>query len=141
MGAASAIPAHAGLLSGDDSGPVGGLLGGVDGGLLGGVVDSLLHGEGGVFGHEGGVIAGDDQLGDVVEGLADSGDDGLVGGALDIVGAVGDVAGAPNVGGEGSFGDPTVGGGLLGGVLGGNLLGGVLGGLLSGGTGLLGGVF
>ena len=43
---------------------------------------------------------------------------------------------AGNIGGEGSFGDPVVGGGFLGGAL-----GGVLGGLLSGGTGFLGGVF
>jgi hypothetical protein len=114
---------------------VSGLLGGVDGGLLGGLVSGLLQGEGGIFGHEGGVLAGDDELGDVVEGLG-SDDDGLVGGGLEVVGAVQDVVGDPNIGGEGSFGDPVVGGGLLGGAL-----GGVLGGLLSGGTGLLGGVF
>ena len=114
---------------------VGGLLGGVDGGLLDGLVSGLLHGEGGIFGHEGGVLAGDDQLGDVVQGLG-SHDDGLLGGTMDVVGAVQAVAGDPNIGGEGSFGDPVVGGGLLGGSL-----GGVLGGLLSGGTGLLGGVF
>ena len=136
LGAASMVPAHA---SGGD--PVSGLLGGVDGGLLGGLVGSLVQGEGGLLGHEGGVIAGDDQLGDVVAGFADSGDDGLVGGGLDIVGAVGDVVADPNVGGEGSFGGPVVGGGALGGVLGGNVLGGLLGGLLGGGTGLLGGVF
>ena len=49
---------------------VGGLLGLLDGGLLDGLVGGLLSGEGGVFGHEGGVLAGDDQLGDVVGGLA-----------------------------------------------------------------------
>jgi hypothetical protein len=80
----------------------------------------------------GGVLAGDDQLGDVFDGVA--GDDGLLGG-LSALGAVGDALADPKIGGDGSFGDPTVGGGLLGGVL-----GGVLGGLLSGGTGLLGGV-
>ncbi|MCA1842907.1 MAG: hypothetical protein LC792_06885 [Actinobacteria bacterium] len=127
LGAASIIPAHA-----DAAGPVDGLVGTVDGGLLNGLVGSLLHGEGGIFGHEGGVLAGDDQLGDVVAGFADSGDDGLLGGGLDIVGAVGDVVADPNVGGEGSFGGPAVGSGALGGVL---------GGLLSGGAGLLGGVF
>jgi hypothetical protein len=46
------------------------------------------------------------------------------------------VLGAPEIGGEDSFEEPSVGGGLLGGVL-----GGLLGGLLGGGTGLLGGVF
>jgi hypothetical protein len=127
LGAASAIPASAA--------PLGGLLGGVDGGLLDGVVSGLLHGEGGIFGHEGGVLAGDDKLGDVVGGLG-SDDDGFVGGGMEVVGAVQDVVGDPNIGGEGSFGGPVVGGGLLGGAL-----GGVLGGLLSGGTGLLGGVF
>jgi hypothetical protein len=114
---------------------VGGLLGGVDGGLLGGLVSGLLHGEGGILGHEGGVLAGDDELGDVVEGLG-SDDDGFVGGGLEVVGAVEDVLADPNIGGEGSFDGPAVGGGILGGAL-----GGVLGGLLSGGTGLLGGVF
>ncbi len=59
---------------------------------------------------------------------------------MEIVGSVGDVLAAPNIGGEGSFGAPAVGGGALGRLLGGGL-GGVLGGLLSGGTGLLGGVF
>jgi hypothetical protein len=130
LGAAGTIPASA-----SEGAPALGFLGGVDGGLLGGLVGGLLHGEGGIFGHEGGVLAGDDQLGDVVGGLA-ADDDGLVGGALDIVGAAGDVAADPNIGGEGSFEGPTVGGGILGGAL-----GGVLGGLLSGGTGLLGGVF
>ena len=130
FGAVSMIPASA---STDAPLPaVSGLLGGVDGGLLGGVVNGLLHGEGGIFGHEGGVLAGDDKLGDVVEGL---GSDDLAGGSLEVVGAVQDAVGEGNIGGEGSFGDPVVGGGLLG------PLGGVLGGLLSGGTGFLGGVF
>ncbi len=132
LGAASTIPAMATFIPGDTPGPpgndpvpaVGGLLGSVDGGLLGGLVGGLLHGEGGIFGHEGGVIAGDDQLGDVVGGLADSGDDGVVGGGLEVVGAVGDVLADPNIGGEGSFGGPSVGGGVLGGVLGGLLSGG-----------------
>ena len=105
------------------------LLGGLDGNLLDGLVSGLLHGEGGVFGHEGGVIAGDDQLSDVVEGF-DSEDGELVGNGLGVVGDVGGFL-DDNVGGEGSFGDNQVGGGLLGGVL---------GGLLSNGTGLLGGV-
>jgi hypothetical protein len=113
---------------------VSGLLGGVDGGLLDGLVSGLLHGEGGIFGHEGGVLAGDDKLGDVVGGLGS--DDQLISGGLEVVGAVQDAVGDPNIGGEGSFGGPRVGGGVLGGAL-----GGVLGGLLSGGTGLLGGVF
>jgi hypothetical protein len=113
---------------------VDGLLGSVDGGLLGGLVDGLLHGEGGLFGHEGGVVAGDDKLGDVVGGFAE--ESGGLFGATEVVGAVGDVLADPNIGGEGSFGGPSVGGGVLGGTL-----GGVLGGLLSGGTGLLGGVF
>ena len=126
LGAAGTMPASA-----SDSVPKLGALSGVDGDLLGGLVGSLLHGEGGIFGHEGGVLAGDDQLGDVVGGLTAQ-DDGLVSGGLDIVGAVGDVVRDPNVGGDGSFGGPSVGGGVLGGVL---------GGLLSGGTGLLGGVF
>jgi hypothetical protein len=117
-----------------NSDPVSGLLGTVDGGLLGGLVSSLVSGEGGLLGHEGGVLAGDDQLGDVIGGFAEE-SDGL-GGATDVVEAVGDVVASPNIGGEDSFGSPTVGGGLLGGAL-----GGVLGGLLSGGTGLLGGVF
>lgn len=134
LGAASTIPATAstGLPP-----AVGGLLGGGDGGLLGlgGLVSGLLHGEGGIFGHEGGFFAGDDELSDVVEGFG-SEDDGFVGGGLEVVGAVTDVVGAPNIGGEGSFEGPAVGGGILGGAL-----GGVLGGLLSGGTGLLGGVF
>jgi hypothetical protein len=95
----------------------------------------LLHGEGGIFGHEGGVIAGDDQLGDVLGGF-DSEDGELVGDGMEVVGAVQDVLGDPNIGGEGSFGDTVVGRGP---VLGGGL-GGVLGGLLSNGVGLLGGI-
>ena len=133
LGAVSTLPASA--ETNDPVPAVGGLLGSVDGGLLGGLVGGLLQGEGGIFGHEGGVLAGDDELGDVVGGLAGS-DDGVVGGGLEVVGAVGDVLEDPNIGGEGSFGGPSVGGGVLGG-----LLGGILGGLLSGGTGLLGGVF
>jgi len=129
FGAMSMIPASA---STDAPLPVGSLLGAVDGGLLDGLVSGLLHGEGGIFGHEGGVLAGDDQLGDVVGGLG-SGD--VLGGGLDVVGAVQDTLDS-NIGGEGSFEGPRVGGGVLGGAL-----GGVLGGLLSGGTGLLGGVF
>jgi len=129
FGAMSMIPASA---SDVPLPGVGGLLGAVDGGLLDGVVNGLLHGEGGIFGHEGGVLAGDDQLGDVVQGLG-SGD--VVGGGADVVGAVSDTLDS-NIGGEDSFGGPRVGGGLLGGAL-----GGVLGGLLSSGTGLLGGVF
>jgi hypothetical protein len=109
---------------------VGGLLGLVDGGLLNGLVGGLLGGEGGVFGHEGGVLAGDDELGDVVGGLAGEAGDG----PLEVVGAVSDVLAEPKIGGEGSFDGPSVGGGALG-------LGGILGGLLSTGTGLLGGVF
>jgi hypothetical protein len=131
LGAASTIPATA---STDLPLPaVGGLLGGGDSGLLGlgGLVGGLLHGEGGIFGHEGGFFAGDDELSDVVEGFG-SEDDGFVGGGLEVVGAVKDVLADPNIGGEGSFDGPAVGGGILGGVL---------GGLLSGGTGLLGGVF
>jgi hypothetical protein len=110
------------------------LLGGLDGNLLDGLVSGLLHGEGGILGHEGGVVAGDDQLTDVVEGF-DSEDGEFVGGGLEVLGAVEDVLGDPNIGGDGSFGDPAVGRGPLGGGL-----GGVLGGLLSNGTGLLGGV-
>jgi hypothetical protein len=136
LGAVSMIPAHA-----DGAAPlpvpaVGGLLGTVDGGLLGGVVGSLLNGQGGVFGPDGGVIAGTNNLGDVVGGLT-SGNDNLLGG-LGALSAVGDAVANPQIGGEGSFGDPTVGEGPVGGALG---LGGLLGGLLSGGTGLLGGVF
>jgi hypothetical protein len=86
------------------------------------------------------VLAGDDQLGDVFAGLAGSGDDGLLGG-LAALSAVGDTLADPKIGGDGSFADPSVGGGVTGGVLGGLLGGGLLGGLLSGGTGLLGGVF
>jgi hypothetical protein len=82
------------------------------------------------------IVAGDDELGDVVGGFAASDDDSFVGGGMEVVGAVGDVLEDPNIGGEGSFDGPAVGGGILGGAL-----GGVLGGLLSGGTGLLGGVF
>ena len=129
LGAASTIPASA-----ETSLPVpavGGLLGLLDGGLLDGLVGGLLGGEGGVFGHEGGVLAGDDQLGEVVGGLAGEAGDG----PLEIVGGVGDVLAEPKIGGEGSFGGPSVGSGLpLG-------LGGILGGLLSTGTGLLGGAF
>ena len=136
LGAASTIRASAAT---GELPVVGGLLGTVDGGLLDGVVGGLLQGEGGVFGHEGGVLAGDDELTDVVEGFGSEAD-GFVGGGLDIVDAVDDVVADPNIGGEDSFDDSTVGGGALGGVLGGSL-GGVLGGLLSGGTGLLGGVF
>ena len=129
LGAASTIPASA------DTGAVpvpavGGLLGLLDGGLLDGLVGGLLGGEGGVFGHEGGVLAGDDELGEVVGGLAGEAGDG----PLEIVGAVSDVLATPKIGGEGSFGGPSVGGGALG-------LGGILGGLLGSGTGLLGGVF
>jgi len=126
LGAASTVPASA------NTGvpAVGGLLGVVDGGLLDGLVGGLLGGEGGLFGHEGGVLAGDDTLGDVVGGFAAEADDS----PLEVVGAVTDVLAEPNIGGEGSFGSPSVGGGVLG-------LGGLLGGLLGGGTGLLGGMF
>jgi hypothetical protein len=130
LGAASTLPAHA------DSAPApvgGALLGAVDGGLLGGLVGGLLQGQGGVFGPDGGVLAGDDQVGDVVSGLA--GDGGLLGG-LSALSAVGDSLANPQIGGDGSFGDPQVGGGPAGGVV-----GGLLGGLLGGGAGLLGGVF
>jgi hypothetical protein len=101
--------------------------------VLGGLVGGLLQGQGGVFGPDGGVIAGDDRLGDVFNGLA--GNDGLLGG-LSALSAVGDALANPQVGGDGSFGNPQVGGGPAGGVL-----GGLLGGLLGSGTGLLGGVF
>ena len=142
LGAASTIPASAAVVQGDTPGPPGaapapavdGVLGAVDGGLLGGLVGSLLHGQGGIFGPDGGVIAGSNSLGDVVSGLT-SGDDNLLGG-LQAVGAVGDALANPRIGGEGSFGDPSVGGGPVGGVL-----GGLLSGLLSNGAGLLGGVF
>jgi hypothetical protein len=117
LGAVNAIPASASLLGLDT------------------VVSSLLNGEGGIFGHEGGVIAGDDQLSDVLGGF-DSGDGEVVGGGMEVVGAVKDVLADPNIGGEGSFGGSVVGGGP---VLGGGV-GGVLGGLLSNGVGLLGGV-
>jgi hypothetical protein len=109
LGAVNAIPASASLLGLDT------------------VVSSLLHGEGGIFGHEGGVIAGDDQLGDVLGGF-DSEDGELVGDGMEVVGAVEDVLGDPNIGGEGSFGGGS------------GALGGVLGGLLSNGVGLLGGI-
>ena len=128
LGAVNSLPASADANVPAPAPPVGGLLGAVDGGLLGGLVSALLHGEGGIFGHEGGVLAGDDQLGDVFDGLAGSDDDNLIGGSLEVVGAVGEVLDAPEIGGEGSFAAPSVGGGLLGGLLG-------------GGTGLLGGVF
>ncbi len=117
LGVVNAIPASASLLGLDT------------------VVSSLLHGEGGIFGHEGGVIAGDDQLSDVLGGF-DSEDGEVVGGGMEVVGAVEDVLGDANIGGEGSFGDSVVGRGP---VLGGGV-GGVLGGLLSNGVGLLGGV-
>jgi hypothetical protein len=99
------------------------------------LVSSLLHGEGGIFGHEGGVIAGDDQLSDVLGGF-DSGDGEVIGGGIEVVGAVEGVLGNADIGGEGSFGDPVVGRGP---VFGGGL-GGVLGGLLNNGVGLLGGI-
>ena len=136
IGAAGTVPASANI--NEPVQAVNGVLGSVDGGLLGGLFNSLLNGEGGLLGHEGGVLAGDDELGDVVGGFAEE-SDGLFG-AMEVVGGVGEVLADPNVGGEDSFADPAVGGGVLGGVLGGGL-GGVLGGLLSGGTGLLGGVF
>ena len=112
---------------------LGGVAGAVDGGLLGGLVGGLLHGQGGVFGPDGGVLAGSNTVGYVVQGLA-AGDDSLLGG-LGAVSAVGDALANPQIGGDGSFRDPSVGGGPVGGAL-----GGVLGGLLSGGTGLLGGI-
>ena len=99
------------------------------------LVSSLLHGEGGIFGHEGGVIAGDDQLSDVLGGF-DSGDGEVIGGGMEVVGAVEGVLGDADIGGEGSFGDPVVGRGP---IFGGGL-GGVLGGLLNNGVGLLGGI-
>ena len=108
LGAASTTPASASLLGLDT------------------LVSSLLHGEGGIFGHEGGVIAGDDQLGDVIGGF-DSEDGEVVGGGLEIVGDVGGFL-DDNIGGEGSFGGGS------------GALGGVLGGLLSNGVGLHGGV-
>lgn len=134
IGAASTVPASANITQPVHN--VDRVIGTVDGGLLGGLVGGLLRGEGGLFGHEGGVLAGDDSLGDVVGGFAEESGDFF--GASDVVGAVGDVIADPNIGGEGSFDSPTIGSGLP--VVGG-LLGGVLGGLLSGGTGLLGGVF
>jgi len=109
---------------------VGGLLGMVDAALLGGLAGGFLGGEGGLFGHEGGVLAGDDTVADVVGGLAAEAGDS----PREVVGAVTDVLAEPRIGGEGSLGDPSVGGGPLG-------LGGILGGLLGGGAGLLGGVF
>lgn len=132
LGALSSLPAHADTTAAPAV-PVGGLLGTVDGGLLGGLVGGLLNGQGGVFGPDGGVFAGDDSVGDVVGGLAGGlGGDETIGGSMEVVGAVTDSLGAGNIGGEGSFAGPAVGSGLLGGVL---------GGLLGGGTGLLGGVF
>jgi hypothetical protein len=109
VGAVNSLPASAGVNV--PAPPVGGLLGAVDGGLLGGLLSALLHGEGGIFGHEGGVLAGDDQLGEVFDGLG-SDNDNLVGGSLEVVGAVGEVLGAPDIGGQGSFAAPSVGGGL-----------------------------
>ncbi len=109
LGVVTTIPASASLLGLDT------------------VVSSLLQGEGGIFGHEGGVLAGDDQLSDVVGGF-DSEDGEVIGSGLEVVGAVQDVLEDPSIGGEGSFGDGS------------GLLGGVLGGLLSNGAGLLGGV-
>ncbi|HKN89181.1 MAG TPA: hypothetical protein VJ622_02775, partial [Acidimicrobiia bacterium] len=76
-------------------------------------------------------------LGDVFNGLADGG----VLGGLSAVSAVGDALANPQIGGDGSFAGPSVGGGPVGGVVGGVLGGGLLGSLLSGGTGLLGGIF
>lgn len=111
LGLGTAIPASASLLGLDT------------------LVSSLLVGEGGIFGHEGGVIAGDDQLSDVIAGF-DSEKGEVIGGGLDVVGDVGSFL-DDNVGGEGSFGDSRVGGGILGGVL---------GGLLSNAPGLLGGI-
>jgi hypothetical protein len=117
LGAVNAIPASASLLG------------------LDAVVSSLLHGEGGIFGHEGGVIAGDDQLGDVLGGFDSEGGE-VLGGGSEVVGAVEGVLGDADIGGEGSFGDPVVGRGP---IFGGGI-GGVLGGLLSNGVGLLGGI-
>jgi hypothetical protein len=119
---ASALPALADAAAPAPAPAVDGVLGAVDGGLLGGLVGGLLHGQGGVFGPDGGVLAGSNTLGDVLGGL----------GALS---AVGDVAANPQIGGEGSFANPS---GALGGLVTG-AAGGVLGGLLSGG-GLLGGI-
>lgn len=121
-------PATGGLLGGG-----GGLLGLLDGTGLLGLVGGLLSGEGGLVGHEGGVLAGDDTLGEVVSGFAGEADV-VEEGPAEVVGAVSDVLAMPKIGGEGSFGDPKVGGGLLG-------LGGLLGGLLGGAGGLLGGAF
>ena len=140
LGAASAVPASAYSTVPSPVPAVNGLLGAVDGGLLGGLVGGLLQGQGGVFGPDGGVLAGSNTVGDVVQGLTGSGGDSLLGG-LQAVGAVGDVLANPQIGGEGSFGSPSVGGGPVGGVVGGVLGGGLLGSLLSGGTGLLGGIF
>ena len=140
LSAASTLPAFA-----DSSAPtlapaVDGVLGAVDGGLLGGLVGGLLQGQGGVFGPNGGVLAGSNTMGDVFDGLAGSGGDNLLGG-LGALSAVGDALANPQIGGDGSFAAPSVGRGPVGGVLGGLLGGGLLGGLLNGGTGLLGGVF
>ena len=106
---------------------VNGVLGAVDQGLLGGLLGSLLHGPGGIFGPDGGVLAGSNTLGDVVQGLGGSRGDSLLGG-LQAVGAVSDVLASPQIGGAGSFQTPSVGGGVLGGLLGNgsSLLGGVL---------------
>jgi hypothetical protein len=138
LGAASAVPASAG--TGAPAPAVGGVLGAVDGGLLGGLVGSLLHGQGGVFGPDGGVFAGTNTAGDVVQGLTGSGDNLL--GGLGALSAVGDALANPQIGGNGSFGSPSVGGGPVGGVVGGLLGGGgLLGSLLGGGgAGLLGGI-
>jgi len=123
LGTAGTVPASASVGL-----PIlGGLLGGGDGGVLGGLIGGLLHGEGGVFGHEGGVLAGDDQLGEVIAGF-DAEEDEFVGGGVEMVEAVQDVVSDANIGGEGSFGGGS------------GALGGVLGGLLSNGVGLLGGV-
>jgi hypothetical protein len=139
LGAASTIPASADTSSAPVP-AVGGVLGAVDGGLLGGLVGGLLNGQGGIFVPNGGVIAGSNTVGDVVSGLAGPGGNSVLGG-LQAVGAVGDTLANPQIGGQGSFGGPSVGGGPVGGVLGGLLGGGLLGGLLSSATGLLGGVF
>jgi hypothetical protein len=132
LGAASTLPARA-----DSSAPtlapaVNGVLGAVDGGLLGGLVGGLVQGQGGIFGPDGGVFAGTNNLGDVFNGLAGGG----VLGGLSAISAVGDALANPQIGGNGSLAAPSVGGGPVGGVL-----GGLLGSLLSGGPGLLGGVF
>jgi hypothetical protein len=140
LGAAGAVPASADTGAPVPVPAVGGLLGAVDGGLLGGLVGSLLHGQGGVFGPDGGVFAGSNTVGDVVQGLTGSGGDNLLG-SLGALSAVGDALANPQIGGNGSFGSPSVGGGPVGGVAGGLLGGGgLLGSLLGGGAGLLGGI-